>query len=127
MKVFYTTSSGESKVEEIRPHVRLIEMPDGLHSISKSSVFRDIEDKRNSMVFIWQDVSPAEGGSVTNDSLLRIEVAKSNRQSVEIARLWKRRLRRVCFGIANGIWFSIFLLWIALVVYVLYAVVTYYV
>lgn len=127
MKVFYTTASGESRCEEIKSHVRLIEEPDGLHSISKSSIFRDIEDKRNSMVFIWQDVSPAEGGSVTNDSLLRIEVAKSNRQSIEIARLWKRKLRRVCFGIANGIWFSMFLLLVALVVYVSYAVVTYYV
>lgn len=122
IRVFYTTSSGLSTVEDINPHIRLIEMKDGLHTIAKESIYRDIEDEKNSMVFIWQDVTPAEGGCVTEDALKGIEVAKMHRQSTEISRFWKRRYTRGIWWFLRAAYFSIVLIWISLIIYIIYEV-----
>jgi len=122
MRVLYTTSSGTTTVEDVKPHVRLIEMKDGLHTITKASVYRDIEDERNSMVFIWQDVTPSQGGEVTEEALMGIEVAKQHRQSAEISRFWKRRYARGMWWFLRAVYFSIVLIWLTLGIYVAYEV-----
>lgn len=122
MRVFYTTSSGLATVEEVKPHVRVIEMKDGLHTITKDSVYRDIENERNAMVFIWQDVTPSQGGSLTEDALLSIEVAKMNRQSTKISRYWKRKYARGMWWFLRAVYFSIFLIWVSLGIYVICSV-----
>ena len=97
-------------------------MKDGLHTITKSSVYRDIEDEKNAMVFVWQDVTPAEGGELTEDALKGVEVAKQHRQSTEISRYWKRRYTRGLWWFLRAAYFSIVIIWIFLIVYIIYEV-----
>lgn len=109
MRIVYTTSSGMTSVEDVKAHIRLIECRDGLHCIDKGSIYRDIDDKKNAMVFIWQDVTPSDGSVLTEDALKSVEVAKQHHQSTEISKQWWRSLGNGMMWLGRCLYFSIFL------------------
>lgn len=123
LRAIYTTSSGESTVENIKPHTRLIEMLDGLHTITKTAIYRDIDDERTSYIFFWQGVTPAEGANVTEDMLKTIEVCKQHHQPIALSRYWRRKYSRGMWWALRGIYFSTVLVWIGCSLYVLFEVV----